>query len=218
MFNAAKITIILSAALVFSACATAIPTSSRMSETMMMGIKQGPVKAVAFEYLSAIQDGEIEPVGKDTRETQPMGPTYEHTENSTFNRMLYDYIGMKFPAIDAAAPVKVKVTLNDFWIEQYNTSSTGKQIMVGLIGGEMNVAVVDHLALAFEFSNGRAPVTKNVLVESDSTHVQGIGTYTNTSLYNRGRDSIEFRVAEAMNGANNKAIALLNQFIDSQTF
>lgn len=215
MHRTAGITITILAALL-SACATTIPTSSRMSDTMMMGIKQGPVKAIAFEYNSAIQDGEIQPVGKNSREVPSMSPIYVHTENSTLDKMLKDYMSMKFSVVNAAAPIRVKVMLKDFWIEQYNTESTGKQIMVGLAGGEMNIAIIAHLTLAFEFSNGGEPVTKNVLVESDSTHVQGIGTYTNTSLYHRGRESIEFRVAEAMNGANNKAIALLNQFLDSQ--
>lgn len=215
MYKLARITII--ALVVFvSACATAIPTSSRISDTMMMGIKQGPVKAVAFEFNSAVQDGEIQPVGKDSREVPPMSPTYVHTENSTLDKMLKDYMNMKFPAVDAAAPTKMKVTLKDFWIEQYNTASAGKQLMVGLVGGEMNIAVVAHLTVVFEFSNGGSPITKNVMIESDSTHVQGVGTYSSTSSYYRGRESIEFRVAEAINGANNKAIALLNQFIDSQ--
>lgn len=215
MLKTARTIIIVSAAFI-SACATAIPTSSRMSEAMMMGIKLGQVKTAAFEFSSAIQDGEIQPVGKDSREVPPMSPTYVHTENSTLDKMLKDYLSMKFSAVDAAAPAKVKVTLKDFWIEQYNTASAGKQFMVAMAGGEMNIAVVAHLTLVFEFSNGGEPITKNVLVESDSTHVQGVGTYTTTSSYHRGRESIEFRVAEAMNGANNKAIALLNQFIDSQ--
>lgn len=196
-------------------CATAIPMTSKMSETVMMGIKQGPVKAVAYEYMSIVQDGEIQPVGKDSREVQPMSPTYVHTESETLNKMIKDYVQIKFGTADPSAPAKIKVVLKDFWLEQYNTTSAGKQFLVAVVGGEMNIAIIAHLNVVFEYLNGGVPVTKTVKIEADSTHVQGIGTYSNTSAYHRGRDSMEFRVAEAINGANNKAIAMLNIFLDS---
>ncbi len=206
---------LLSFTILLSACATTVPISSRMNDAIMMNIKQGATKVVAFEFDPRILDGELQPVGKDSREAPPMSPTFSHTESTTLNKMLKDYLGLKFASVNPDASAKLKVTLNDFWIEQYNTTGTGKQFMVAMVGGEMNIAIVAHLTLTFEYSNGGAPITKNLMIEADSMHVQGVGTYSGTSAYHRGRDSIEFRVAEAIDGANNKAIAMLNSFLDS---
>lgn len=206
----------LSIFLALSGCATTIPMTSKISDTVMMGVKQSQINAIDYEYITHVQDGEIKPYGKGTREIPPLSQTYEHAQNSTFERMLKDYIGMKFSVVDPSAPTKIKVTLQEFWIEQYNTASAGKQFMTAMVGGEMNIAVVAHLNITIEYSTDGQPIIKNLAIEADSTHVQGIGTYSGTSAYHRGRDSIEFRVAEAINNANNKAIIMLNSFLDSQ--
>ncbi|MFZ3072260.1 MAG: hypothetical protein WA162_03345, partial [Thermodesulfobacteriota bacterium] len=83
-------------------------------------------------------------------------------------------------------------------------------------GGEINMMVVAHLDLIFEISeSGKEPKIKNVHVTADSSHVAGIGTSTTTSNIYRGKESIEYRVADAINAANNKAIAMINQFIET---
>lgn len=201
--------------LALSGCATTIPMTSKISDAVLMGVKQSKINAIDYEYTTNVQDGEIRPSGKGTREIPPMSPTFLHTQSSTLDKMLKDYIGMKFSTVDPSAPTKIKVTLKDFWIEQYNTATAGKQFMTAMVGGEMNIAIVAHLNITIVYSANDAPIIKNLAIEADSTHVQGIGTYSATSAYHRGRDSMEFRVAEAINSANNKAIIMLNAFIDS---
>lgn len=202
-------------ALFLSACASSIPTTTKMSDAIMMGIKTSPTKTVAYEYKSNVQDGTIKPCNKDTRDIQGGHPGYIHTESTTLDKMLRDYFAMKFTSIDPASDPKIKVTLRDFWLEQYSTDSTGKKWLVAFGGGELNIMVVANLDLVYELSKGGASVTKVVRVSGDSAHVAGIGTGTSTSNYNRGNQSIEFRVADAMNAANNKALAMLNHFIES---
>lgn len=202
-------------ALLLSACASSIPTTTKMSDAIMMGIKTSTTKAISYEYQSNIHDGVIKPCNKGTRDVQGSHPGYIHTESSTFDKMVRDYISMKFPNVGSVSDPKIKVTLKDFWLEQYSTDSTGKQWLVALGGGELNVMVVANLDLVYEISKNGIPVTKNIRVSGDNVHVAGVGTGTSTSNIYRGNQSIEFRVAEAMNAANNKAIAMLNHFIES---
>lgn len=201
--------------LVLNACAATVPLSSRLSETMMSNIRPDTGKGVVYEFKSGIKDGELQAVAKDSRTPSTMGSIYVHNESVTLDKMLRDFLDLKFGGIDPSAPRQVRVTLRDFWIEQYNTESTGRQIAVGLFGGEMNIAIVAHIDIDLEYSNGDKHTTKRVRVDADSTHVQGVGTYSGTSAFHRGRDSIEFRVAEAVNGANRKAIIILNAMIES---
>ncbi len=192
-----------------------IPTTTRMSDAIMMGINTSPKQTVAFYYASQIQNGMIKPCNRGTREVQSSHPGYTHNENASLERMLRDYVSMKFTNLDDSSDTKIKVTLRDFWLEQYSTDSAGKIWLAALGGGEINVMVVANLDLVYEIFRGGQPVTKVVLVSGDSAHVAGIGTGTSTSYIHRGRESIEFRVAEAMNVANNKAIAMLNHFLEA---
>jgi hypothetical protein len=207
--------IIIGLTVLLSACASTIPTTTKMSDAVMMGIKTSSIKAVGYEYNSNIPDGIVKPCSKDTRDVQTNHPGYMHTESTTLDKMIKDYLSMKFNAVDQMSDPKIKVTLKNFWIEQYSPDSTAKQVFVALGGGEINVMVVANLDLVYEISKDGTPVTKSVRVSGDSAHVAGIGTGTSTSNIYRGYNSIEFRIADAINVVNNKAIAMLNQFIES---
>jgi len=211
-----KTVILIGSAILLSACvATSIPTTTKVSDTIMMGVKTSLAKAVSYEYKANIEDGTIKPCDKDTRNEQASHPGYMHTEGATLDKMLRDYMAMKFSNVDSTSDPKIKVTLKDFWLEQYSTDSTGKQWLVALGGGEINIMVVAHLDMVFEISKAGASVTKTIRVSGDSAHVTGIGTGTSTSNIDRGNQNIEFRVADAINAANNKAIIMLNQFFES---
>jgi len=181
----------------------------------MMGIKIGPVRSVGFEYASDIEDGKIKPCAQGTRDVQAGHPGYIHTESSTLDKMLRDYLFIKFPSVDSVGRPKIRVVLKDFWLEQYSNDSTGSQVLAVLGGGEVNIIVVANLELLYEMSGDGPPVTRTVRVSGDSVHVAGIGTGTSTSNIHGGKESIEFRVADAMNNANNKAIVLFNQFLEA---
>ena len=65
-------------------CASTIPMTAKMSDTVMMGIKNNSSTSLAFEYKSNITDGIIKPSGKDNREPQSGHRGYSHTENAIF--------------------------------------------------------------------------------------------------------------------------------------
>jgi hypothetical protein len=203
-------------AFVISGCASSgIPMTSKMSDAIMMGIKTSQTKSISYEFKSGVADGTIKPCNKDSREPMQGHPGYTHTETVILNKMIHEYLSMKFYTVDNVSDPKIKVILRDFWIEQYSPDSTGKLWLVALGGGELNVIVVANLKLTYEILRNGTSSTKTIQVSADTTHVSGIGTHTSTSNIYRGTDSIEFRIAEAINAANNKAIAMLSQFLES---
>lgn len=208
-----KETLLLILATSITGCATSIPTTSSLSEAVIISTMPNSAKTFSYAFESAITNGMIKPCQKGTREIQKGHPGYMHSEPSTFERMLADYMTMKFVSAKPGEP-KMVIRLNDFWIEQYSTDSAGRQFLVAMGGGEINMMVEAHLDISFELPNGEI---RKVRVSGDSGHVSGIGTGTETSRVYRGRDSIEFRLAEAISSANNKAISALNSFIDSSS-
>ncbi len=200
----------------FSGCvASSIPLSSKISDVTMNNIKTSSAKIVGYEYKSDIVDGLIKPCDKDCREQNNSHPGFLHTESATLDAMLKNYLSMKFQNVDNSSNPMVKVKLKKFWIEHYSNDSSGQRLLVALGGGETNMTVVANMDLTFEVSKDGNVTTKNIRVSDDDVHVVGVGTNTSTSNLNRGRDSLEFRVANAMNAANNKTIIMLNQFIES---
>lgn len=199
-------------------CATtaATPTSTKMNDAIMMGIKTSSTGPVAFEYTSNVQDGQIQPSKKDSREIdKDLMVSYTHTENTTLSKMLNEYASMKFAKQDSASSTKLKITLKDFWIEQYSPDSTGSQVFAAMFGGEIKVIVAVNLDLSFEVTKDGSTNTKNVRISTDSSKVVGIGTGTSSSNVYQGEQNIEYKNANAMNDANNKAIVMLNQFVES---
>lgn len=208
--------VVIAAFSMIGCVASTLPLTSNVNESIMMGIKTSKIKSVSYEYQSNVADGIIKPCAKDTRDIQSSHPGYSHNESTVLDKMIRDYCSMKFGSIEDTANIKIKVSLKDFWLEQYSPDSTGKKFLAVLGGGELNVVVTANLQLVYELSiDGNEPTRKIVKVVGDSTHVTGIGTGTSTSNLHRGRDSIEFRAAEAINAANSKALVMLNQLLES---
>jgi hypothetical protein len=203
-------------ALLISGCmASTIPSTSKMNDAVMMGIKTSPIKTVAYEYNSQVPDGLLKPCAKDSRDIKTSHQGYSHNQSVTLDKMVRDYVAMKFTGVDAASDTRVKVILKDFWLEEYSPDSGGKQFFAVMAGGEINMTVVANMDLTFEVEKAGVPASKVVRISADSSHVSGFGTRTSTSNVNRGSDSIQYRVADAINSANNKALIMLNQFLES---
>ncbi|MDQ6996254.1 MAG: hypothetical protein Q9M82_02195 [Mariprofundus sp.] len=197
-----------------SACASSVPSTSRLSDDIMMGIKASS-DVVDFQFNSNVMDGEIKPSAKGSREVQGSHPGYTHNESTSLNKMMGEFASMKFNSLSSDSNIKIKVLLNDFWIEQYSTDSTGQMWLAALGGGEIHIMIVAHLGIAFEIIKDGKVNRKKLHISSESIHVSGMGTGTSTSNIYRGSESIEFRVADAMNAVNNKAIIMLNHFLAS---
>ena len=201
-----------------TACAAPLPMTSRMSDAVLMGTRPSKTPAVAYAYESTVADGLLTPVGKDRAPVPAGHPGYVHTESATLDRMVREYLALKFTALDESAPTKIKVTLKDFWLEQYSPDSGGKQFAAAMFGGEINIIVTAVLELAIEVRAADGTTsTKLIRAAGDNTHVSGFGTGTESSRLYRGKQGIEYVVADAVNAANNRALALLNQFLEANS-
>ena len=193
--------------------------SAQISDHVLIGIKNSQTKPISFEYASLIQDGIIHPCEKDSRIPLKGHPGYSHNESQILGQMLGNYISMKFTNIAPTSETIIKATLKDFWIEQFSYDSSGKQAVAALIGGETNIILVSNLQVEFEiFKQGQKLASKNIKFSADKSYVSGIGTRTSTSRIYKGQDSIDFRLAEAINSANNMVLVNLNQFLESNQF
>ncbi|OPY86507.1 MAG: hypothetical protein A4E71_01553 [Smithella sp. PtaU1.Bin162] len=208
-----KIFIVFIALSIVGCVQKAIPIKSQVSENIILFIKQ-TVLPVAFEYSSAVIDGSITPYDK---EKKPMTghPGYLHSENIVFSKMVNDYIKMKFSDIDSKAPDKIKINLSDFWLEFTYPHSGGYMTLAVLGGGEVTTIITAHIEIKTEILKDGKIYKKTFPISADDSHIQGYGTGTRTSYVHQGYESQEYKIASAINSANNKAIILLNQFIDS---
>jgi hypothetical protein len=111
-------------------CATTsnLPMTANINDYVMLGTDTNILQTVAFEYESKISDGIVKPCEKDRGPEQSSHPGYLHTESRTLERMLNEYMSHKFFQMNPDAKIRIKVTLTDFWIEQYLTDSTGKAV------------------------------------------------------------------------------------------
>lgn len=193
-------------ALALSSCAitSVIPTTTKINEPVVLGIKPSSLGPVSFHYSSGIKDGFIQTSMKDSRIPFSKNVSYAHTENTTLSKMLNEYASMKFAQLQGGADTKLNVTLKDFWIEQYTpegSTSPGTAMMFGL---DFTVVIAVHMDLNFEITKDGATTSKNVRVTTDNTQTVNM----------RSGQTIESMLAKAINDANNKAIVALNQFVE----
>lgn len=200
--------------LLLSGCASNLPMTSSLNDFVMMGTKVNTTENVSFYYESNISDGQIKPFNKDRVKEASGHPGFNHTESATLNRMLNEFMGNKFTNLSPNGSTKIKVTLKDFWVEQYSTDSGGKQTLTVLFGGETNIMCVAKVKILVSVNRNGNVSTKVITGSSEDSYVSGVGTGTSTSNIYRGKDSIEHTHARNINNANNKVLMLLNAYLD----
>jgi len=196
-------------------CVSTIPVTSNLNDFVMMSIKTNGSTSVVYDFSSKITDGVIKPYKKD-KEAEISGSGYNISEVAALRRMVNEYLGSKFPSVSSDAAIKISVSLDDFWIEQYSSDSGGNQAVVAMFGGEINYIVVAKLKVVVTINKNGNTTTKVITASSEDTYVQGVGTGTATSNYARGKDSLENTHVRNINNANNKVIMLLNSYLDEQ--
>ena len=194
---------------------TAIPMSSEMNAFLQMNIKPDPNQKIAFTFASKIIDGKIVPYQKDKAERKGTHYGYNHTENATLDRMIREYIELKYPS-GPGEGTKVEVALEDFWLEEYSPESGGKQTLKVLFGGEIQIIVKAVVVLQVQVTTGEKTQQRRIRVTAEETYVQGYGTNTSSSLIHKGQGAIQFKFALAINKANNKAMMMLDKFLAAE--
>lgn len=210
---------LLASVIFLSGCASTIPLTRNMSDAVMMGVKPSQTKTVSYEYVSHVPDGEIQTCAKDIRKARSGSDTYVHSESSTLQKMIREYLSMKFARLDKDADPKIKVVLKDFGLEEYTPpESLGKRIVDRLLGGDRNAFFVVNLDLVFQVTRADSTVRKAIHVCADAAkidHVRSILFPPTKEDSSPSEPPERLRVAKVINNANNKAIIMLNQFLES---
>jgi hypothetical protein len=194
-------------------CASNLPMTSSLNDFVTMSTKTNSTEKVQLQFDSNIVDGMIKPFEKDKVKEVSGHPGFNHTESATLGRMIKEYMGNKFVNYGDSGDTKISATLTDFWIEQYSTDSTGKQVLAVLGGGEINMLCVAKVKLLLKVNRHGEELTKIISASSDDTYVVGVGTGTETSYLYKGKNSIEHTHANNINKVNNKVIMLMNSYL-----
>ena len=194
--------------------ARTIPMTSELNEFLQMNIKPDPNRKIAFTYTSKITDGKIVAFRKNKSE-KASSFGYNHTESAALERMIQEYLGLKYPS-GPGEDIKVEVTLEDFWLEEYSPESGGAQALKTFFGGEIQIILKAVVVLQVQMATGEKTQQRRIKVTADETYVQGYGTYTSSSLVHKGQGAIEFKFASAINKANNKAMMMLDKFLGAE--
>lgn len=188
----------------FIGCTTVIPVTSNINDFVMMGLKTNKQDVVAFEIVANIQDGEITVAGKDG-----VGTTGKVTvtEGSVLQRMVNEYMTAKFTKMADSGDVKVKITLKDFSLQDYNTQSTGMQVLGSLAGGSASYRqpriVTAKISAVLEINRGGNEETKNLITSAEENYVGQFASEVSNKA-----------VADCINSANNKILMQMNAFFE----
>lgn len=209
-------TILMQVVLVVFACGcvSTLPLKSSISENAMIEIKTNSSEAIRFQYSSNISDGIIKPYTKDKEKEVSGHIGFNHSENSTLEKMLNEFMSSKFAQLADDGKIEIKIALVDFWIEQYSIDSNGKKVLVALVGGETNIMCAAKAKIHVTTNLNGELQEKDISATSEEAYVAGVGTGTSTSNIYRGKDSLENTHARNIDNANNKILIILNRYLE----
>ena len=198
-------------------CATTsnLPMEASIDDYVMLGTDTNILQKVAFEYESKIADGMIKPCEKDRGPEQGGHPGYFHTESTTLERMLNDYMSRKFFHINPDAKIRIKVTLTDFWIEQYLADTTGKVVESASSGVDVTSVCSAKVKVLVTINRSGVDYSKILVGSAEETYVSGFGTEAQRSYRYKGKEPVEHTHAKNINQANNKVLVLMNRYFEN---
>ena len=198
-------------------CATTsdLPMKADIDDYVMLGTDTNVLQKVAFEYESKISDGIIKPCEKDKGPEQESHPGYFHTENTTLEQMLNEYMRHKFFHMNPDAKIRIKVTLTDFWIEHYLTDSTGKVVESTASGGDLTNVCLAKVKVLVTINREGVDYSKMLVGSAEDTYVSGFGTEAQKSYRYKDKESVEHTHARNINKANNKVLTLMNLYFEN---
>lgn len=129
--------------------------------------------------------------------------------------MLNEFIGMKFTNLSDESDTKIYIHLKDFWLNPYTEDSVAKQAFVSFAGGELNYSLIANVVIYVKITKNGKEVEKTFKATGEKGYVQGIGTGTQTGNLYRGKESSINTRAATINNANNKALMMLNKFMEA---
>jgi len=182
-------------------CATNLPTSSSLNDYVVIGTKTNSTESVLFNYESNITDGFMKPFERDKDKEVWDVPGFYHSESSTLGKILKEYFENKFTNLSPGGETVIKVTLKDFWVEQYATDTDGKKFAVAMAGGSLNYSCVAKVKVVISVTRNGVELTKNINTSTEDVY-----------SYGPSRESIILTHARNINNANNKIAMMMNSY------
>lgn len=185
-------------------CALNLATTANLNDYLLMGIETNNKDNITFRYVSEIENGKIVPYTKGKQKPVMGDPGYNHTEASTFGSMIKEYINNKFVNISDNGDVIIKITLKDFWLEQYPTESTGIKAlkMIALVSPDLMFGV--KLRAFVEVQKDNESNSKIISTTSEGIYSQLSGSEKSVQLF----------ISKNIDKANNKLIMMINSYLE----
>lgn len=191
-------------ALLTAACSQNISIKPSINDNVLMGITTSSHRGLNFTYSSLLPDNKIQ-IYKQNKYGPTNNRNYTCDQSGTLQRMLTQYLSNKYHEISTDADLKMHVTLTDFYMEHYSTSSAGIQAISILMDED---SLVSYMVSAF--------VTVEVSLEQDGEKVQR--SFSASADVATDYDNEVAAFSDAINQANNRILMLLNAFLTENDF
>jgi len=189
-------------------CASTLVMDSSINEFLLMGIKTNSKDNVVFNFKSNVVDGKHIPFnkGKIPYTLEPW--SFKHNESYTLNRMTQEYLSMRFLNLGKSGEVVINLTLNDFWVEQWDPGSVGERVGEGLLAVLSGVDVSK-----FEVE---AHIDASITVTKDGkTETKIIKTSHSEQTNDRSGAMWQKGISVCLNKVNNKLLMAMSQFLET---
>lgn len=199
-----KLLIVAVIALMAVACSQNISIKPSINDNVLMGITTSSHRGLNFTYSSLLPDNKI-PIYRQNKSALTNNRNYTCDQSGTLQRMLNQYLSNKYHELSTDADLKMQVTLTDFYMEHYTTSSAGIQAISILVDDD---SIVNYMVSAF--------VTVEVSLEQDGVKVQR--SFSASADASTDYDHEVAAFSDAINQANNRILMLLNAFLTENDF
>lgn len=202
--------------LIGCAAPKAVPIKSNLNDFVANGMRTNSKDTICYTFDTPVKDTVYVPFGKDKSENDLNKTGYVIHQKSSFQNMAKSFVESKFSNLSATSNNKVSIQLSDFYLELYSTSGKGAIATAALIGGEISYVYACYVKTKVTITKDGQEQSKIIIASSEQPFVQGIGTGTATSNIYQGENAPEFKLAKAIDDANNKAMMFIGKFLDEQ--
>ena len=199
-----KLLIVAVIALMAAACSQNISIKPSINDNVLMGITTSSHRGLNFTYSSLLPDNKI-PIYRQNKSALTNNRNYTCDQSGTLQRTLNQYLSNKYHELSTDADLKMQVTLTDFYMEHYTTSSAGIQAISILVDDD---SIVNYMVSAF--------VTVEVSLEHEGQKVQR--SFSASADVSTDYDHEVAAFSDAINQANNRILMLLNAFLTENDF
>lgn len=184
----------------FLGCGVMLPITSNLNNLVVFSIKPNSIEKIDFTYSSVIKDGIVGAYNKD-KSGFAGGMGYDHFEASVMQKMISDYMHFKFQNILKGSDTKINISFEEFYIEQYKEETA----LFSSVGANAGWILTANVKINITIIRNGQEYTKSISATSDDKYTTGI--------FSKNSDSPEGTHGNNINNANNKAIMLLNTYL-----